>query len=327
MNMFLKLKNKERGGVMPNYCFNQLKVVGKKKHLIQFDKDFKTPNTRVLSEQAYDNLRNLDFITQYVVSNQKFYEKYNKKFFKNNKRDFSILKSTFTPFGFIGYDNKNFMHIIKRIISTFGLLYNSNHISRCIQASPDTDTAILKLIDYVLGAFDNKRRFTKPNTIFIKKYSMKNVNPPTELELYRDNPALYSDNEFVSHWYDRDVKYQSVKWDVMDIYKNNMKESDEDDGMYEITYTFDTAWSVPVNFYYNISVKYPKLKFNVRYSEPGMLFAGEISYRKGKLKTDEHFDFSSYVDYLYYVNDGNMDDIEQEIMETDEHFIDCKEMI
>jgi hypothetical protein len=49
----------------------------------------------------------------------------------------------------------------------------------------------------------------------------------------------------------------------------------------DVRYGFDTAWGPPTNWFTTMARKYPHLKFDLHYMEPGMCYIGELYSRKG----------------------------------------------
>lgn len=63
------------------------------------------------------------------------------------------------------------------------------------------------------------------------------------------------------------------------------------EGKTYIKYIFDSAWSPPVEGIINISKKYPKLKFDMRYDEPGMQFKGRLIAQNGYTLLDDSINY------------------------------------
>ena len=68
------------------------------------------------------------------------------------------------------------------------------------------------------------------------------------------------------NWYDWCNDNWGTKWDV-DCYETQM----EDDYM---EFGFDSAWAPPVPWLEKVARLFPKLKFSLKYDEPGMGFMG-----------------------------------------------------
>ena len=74
------------------------------------------------------------------------------------------------------------------------------------------------------------------------------------------------------HW---NIANWGTKWD---IYSNNLslENCGWEEGLTEFTLYFDTAWSPPVAWLIQVAPKFPKLRFELHYAEPGCCFAGEV---------------------------------------------------
>jgi hypothetical protein len=59
----------------------------------------------------------------------------------------------------------------------------------------------------------------------------------------------------------------------------------------EVIYTFDTAWSPPNPIIHKLGELYPKLNFNLTYTEPSMGFKGELDIKRGKVYNDVSSDY------------------------------------
>lgn len=104
---------------------------------------------------------------------------------------------------------------------------------------------------------------------------------PTPLELKHveandtKRPKLFK--KYGAHdWYQWCVKNWGTKWDVKNYCKPEVSKN-------EIIYHFDTAWGPPIEFIMNIAPLFHKLKFWLEYSEPGMVFSGELKIQDQKI--------------------------------------------
>lgn len=83
----------------------------------------------------------------------------------------------------------------------------------------------------------------------------------------------YLQNTFgATNWYQWCGVHYGTKWDVnatLDVIEN------------EIMFTFDSAWSPPVNFFLHLAETYG-LEFELQYVEHGMGFCGTASYTDGE---------------------------------------------
>jgi hypothetical protein len=80
------------------------------------------------------------------------------------------------------------------------------------------------------------------------------------------------------NWYDWSLANWGTKWDAYETYcEKSIK---------ELFYTFDTAWSPPVNWLEKVSKKYPKLRFTLEYREGGAGFEGAAIAENGEISDD-----------------------------------------
>ena len=97
------------------------------------------------------------------------------------------------------------------------------------------------------------------------------------------------DDKFFN-WYNHNWNEYGVKWDVPihDVYMSNWER--------ELQLDFDTAWSPPIEFIQKLSVKYPELDINLKYSESGNDFGGNIDFVGGDIVYEDDL---SYIEFLY----------------------------
>lgn len=86
-----------------------------------------------------------------------------------------------------------------------------------------------------------------------------------------ENEKLYGCKD----WYDWCVKNWGTKWDAGEasIYEHSEEEAE---------IVFDTAWGPPIEWVKIVELKYPDLRFELHYDEPGMGFKGVYSNGKDK---------------------------------------------
>ena len=87
----------------------------------------------------------------------------------------------------------------------------------------------------------------------------------------------------VSDWYHWNIDNWGTKWDV-ECYE----EARIDDDYVELS--FDSAWAPPVVWLEKVAKKYPKLKFSLKYNEPGMCFMGCAKGSNGVI-VDEYLEY------------------------------------
>jgi hypothetical protein len=105
--------------------------------------------------------------------------------------------------------------------------------------------------------------------------------PPHQPDLELPNP-FWSDgpinhetqNQFPhNNWYDWSNKHWGTKWNANDtIYYSEEQ---------ELAIHFSTAWSPVPDVIQTLSSMYPTIRFHYSYNEPGMAFAGEMTFLDG----------------------------------------------
>jgi len=75
-------------------------------------------------------------------------------------------------------------------------------------------------------------------------------------------------------WHARNSAVLGTKWDVDGHLVDSSKEA--------LIYTFDSAWSPPIDGVTKVSEQYPKLEFLLSYDEPGADFAGDYTVKNGE---------------------------------------------
>ena len=82
-----------------------------------------------------------------------------------------------------------------------------------------------------------------------------------------------SDESDLYHWH---IDNWGTKWDV-----ECTEAAQIDDDFVELS--FASAWAPPVAWLEKVAKKYPKLKFSLKYDEPGMCFMGCAKGKDGKI--------------------------------------------
>lgn len=86
-------------------------------------------------------------------------------------------------------------------------------------------------------------------------------------------------------WYAWRCANWGTKWDVADSYLFKDEET-------VLGYDFDTAWGPPLAAIAVISTQYPKLHFEVNYTEQGMNFGGKFRVQDGKISLNEEHELN-----------------------------------
>ena len=79
--------------------------------------------------------------------------------------------------------------------------------------------------------------------------------------------------------YDWENSNWGTKWGPSDTYVSS--EYSESEGKATVSYSFESAWSPPLDFFHKIAQDWPTLTFDLDYSEPGMCFAGQTIWENG----------------------------------------------
>jgi hypothetical protein len=78
-------------------------------------------------------------------------------------------------------------------------------------------------------------------------------------------------------WYNWSVNNWGTKWDIYYVGFDCVDKADD-----SYTYSFTTAWSPPERWLEHVVKQFPDLIFEISYYEPGMCFAGRVTYVRGK---------------------------------------------
>ena len=110
----------------------------------------------------------------------------------------------------------------------------------------------------IQGESKDVERFAK------KLHKIKNKDDKIEdlLKAFVPMPKEWNPDD----WYGWNCDNWGTKWDILCHYDEIEKE--------HIILEFDSAWSPPIQWLEIVAKKYPKLKFSLKYDEPGMAFMG-----------------------------------------------------
>ena len=114
------------------------------------------------------------------------------------------------------------------------------------------------------------------NNILLNFYN-RNKKEDLLLSFSKEAPMPESESE---NWHQWCVENWGTKWEPLSV---DVEENYEDISAPSLSYSFDTAWSPPLNWLSTVSTKYPQIKFFIEYSEPGMDMYGESRYTNGEL--------------------------------------------
>ncbi len=104
--------------------------------------------------------------------------------------------------------------------------------------------------------------------------------------------------------YNWNIGNWGTKWD---IYRENLslEKCGWEEGLTEFILYFDTAWSPPMAWLAQVAPKFPNLRFELHYAEPGMCFAGVFSC-EGESAEDNPYDEATCIKMFSYDEDeGN----------------------
>lgn len=105
----------------------------------------------------------------------------------------------------------------------------------------------------------------------------------------REEAVKEMNDEYNKNWYETNCEYFGTKWDI------SPNEAINDIREKEITLSFASAWSPPINFCKLLSEKY-KVNVSIFYSECGCNFAGKTTIVNGEIVNDEDY---TYMEGLY----------------------------
>lgn len=95
-----------------------------------------------------------------------------------------------------------------------------------------------------------------------------------------------------NNWYDWSIENWGTKWDAT---STGEWSAPEGSGIAEIY--FETAWAPPIPWLITTSTVYPELEFSLRYEEPGMEFAGDITANNGEYEDVEDPNYKPFFDW------------------------------
>jgi hypothetical protein len=110
------------------------------------------------------------------------------------------------------------------------------------------------------------------NGAYVKVWRVVNGE---KVALSEEELAKLKEKYGATNWYDWATCHWGTKWDI------EAELAYEDDTVLE--YRFDTAWSPPVEWLRKVAADYPKLRFCLKYEEPGMAFMGVAVGENGKV--------------------------------------------
>jgi hypothetical protein len=103
-------------------------------------------------------------------------------------------------------------------------------------------------------------------------------------------------------WYFWRIDKWGTKWQEDDLYLAQDYHVNDRNGLASIAFSFNSAWSPPIEAFNKIAADYPNLLFTLYYEEPGMGYCGSNVWAKGECVQSEHADLIGRYfdeDYLF----------------------------
>ena len=98
-------------------------------------------------------------------------------------------------------------------------------------------------------------------------------------------------------WYHKNINAWGTKWEVSDV------QFDISEDGKEITMSFDTAWSPPIQAFRTWSEKNTDCTFKLKYFEPGIGFAGVVDWDGEYFDEDELTQDNDPIEYKEFLLD------------------------
>lgn len=142
---------------------------------------------------------------------------------------------------------------------------------------------------------ESKTNITKTIQYSNPIFSFWNIHKPTDLEAYRSNTDYNSENPLAGDdWYAFNNREWGTKWDVAvadgndysDTYLQEHKSVEQD---HWLCYSFQTAWSPPVEAMVKLSNQYPSAVITLDWREE-QGFGGEIEFVGGKITSEMEYE-------------------------------------
>lgn len=108
------------------------------------------------------------------------------------------------------------------------------------------------------------------------------------LIIYKSNHDLYGHKT----WYTWRIHHWGTKWDTSE--SSIFSEKSGPDDQVCLFYTFNTAWSPPVEAIQIMSSRFSFLTFKMRYFECGMGFKGYAKFKDGEVLADKRGGYSGH---------------------------------
>jgi hypothetical protein len=128
----------------------------------------------------------------------------------------------------------------------------------------------------------NRATISGPAPVIAEITDILNGESPELLSWMVPEPKYEGDQD----WYNWRVNSWGTKWDISDVYFEHQAEEDQ------IQFSFSTAWGPPVEAFTRWAQEDGRVQFTLEYWEPGMAFAGRVTW-DGEYLDDDHMDLTS----------------------------------
>lgn len=161
----------------------------------------------------------------------------------------------------------------------------------------------------IYGKQEEMQKLMEVITIREGEYSLLEKLYPTPDELNIGDVSMTPDEQQIANfekfgyksWYDWRIDKWGTKWPESDLY-TSQDYTENNDGTSVIAFSFNSAWSPPIDAFKKIAKDYPNLLFCLYYEEPGMGFCGKNVWLNGESKESYESELiQNYFDeeYLY----------------------------
>ena len=128
----------------------------------------------------------------------------------------------------------------------------------------------------------NRATISGPAPVIREITDILNGESPELLAWMVPEPKYDGDQD----WYNWRVNHWGTKWDITDVYFEHQPDEDQ------IQFSFSTAWGPCVEAFTRWAQGDGRVQFTLEYWEPGMAFAGRVTW-DGEYLDDDHMDMSS----------------------------------
>lgn len=95
-------------------------------------------------------------------------------------------------------------------------------------------------------------------------------------------PSAYSD-----YGYDWCIENWGTKWNAYEVSRSDVEKYE---GMSQVSYYFDTAWSPPTPVIKKLGELFPNLTIYMHYDEEGLMFKGELKISGGEVVSENEWE-------------------------------------